>query len=631
MSKLFKRTLIIMIILFAIIAMTTAISTGWNLYNDLIAEYKSKGTAIARSIASSSVETLLNREVSTVQAMIDQFTEILGVSYVFVVDNQGEIISHTFVPMVPREILQIKGSKLDASRDVRIEGKGEFIDISFPIVEGTVGVVHVGMDKGIIFSQLRAGMLRQLSLLTIIFIISVIFAYMFVNKISQPLNKLTDYSRKLASHDFTATVDIKSQDEIGMLAETMKSMAMDLSEVFERYELALKDAIVELQDTLAYLTAVIDNMADGLLVTDTDGVINHVNPALSLMFHMREADMIGKNCRDIFGIELSELVEKSRKHPDEAFTTGIKLAEGKFGQAVATGIHKDSFETEDVHEKGIGSVILIRDITAEKEIDQMKTDFISTVSHELRTPLTSVLGFTEIIEKRLEENVFPLIKPMDQGVIATIKRIRNNIKIILSEGERLTALINDVLDISKLEAGKVEWKMEKIHVQDLIEHARFATSSLFEQKKLEFRQYIEPRLPEIVGDRDRLIQVLINLFSNAVKFTEQGHILCQATKSDNEVLVSITDTGFGITEEDLTSVFEKFKQAGDTLTDKPRGTGLGLPICRQIIEYHGGKIWAESHPGKGSMFSFTLPVLSALSPTKGKAGFLDYKKSKIQS
>ena len=101
---------------------------------------------------------------------------------------------------------------------------------------------------------------------------------MFVNKISQPLNKLTDYSRKLASHDFTATVDIKSQDEIGMLAETMKSMAMDLSEVFERYELALKDAIVELQDTLAYLTAVIDNMADGLLVTDTDGVINHVNP-----------------------------------------------------------------------------------------------------------------------------------------------------------------------------------------------------------------------------------------------------------------------------------------------------------------------------------------------------------------
>ena len=148
------------------------------------------------------------------------------------------------------------------------------------------------------------------------------------------------------------------------------------------------------------------------------------------MFHMREADMIGKNCRDIFGIELSELVEKSRKHPDEAFTTGIKLAEGKFGQAVATGIHKDSFETEDVHEKGIGSVILIRDITAEKEIDQMKTDFISTVSHELEHPLPLCLDLAEIIEKRLEEDVFPLIKPMDQGVIATIKRIRNNIKIV---------------------------------------------------------------------------------------------------------------------------------------------------------------------------------------------------------
>ncbi|MFZ5906767.1 MAG: ATP-binding protein [Nitrospirota bacterium] len=630
MSKLFKKTLLIMIILFAIIAMTTAISTGWNLYNDLIVEYKSKGTAIARSIASSSVETLLNREPSTVQAMIDQFTEILGVSYVFVVDNQGEIISHTFIPMIPHEVLLLKKAKTEETRDIRIEGKGDFIDISYPIVEGTVGVVHVGMDKGIIFSQLRAGMLRQLSLLSIIFIISVVFAYIFVNKISQPLNKLTDYSRKLASHDFTATVDIKSQDEVGMLADTMKSMAMDLSEVFERYELALKDAIVELQDTLAYLTAVIDNMADGLLVTDTDGIINHVNPALSLMFHMREADMIGKNCRDIFGVELAELVEQSRKHPDEAFTTEIKLAGGKFGQAVATGIHKDSLETEEMHGKGIGSVILIRDVTAEKEIDQMKTDFISTVSHELRTPLTSVLGFTEIIEKRLEENVFPLIKSADQGVSSIIKRIRNNIKIILSEGERLTALINDVLDISKLEAGKVEWKMEKIQVSDLIEHARFATSSLFEQKKLEFKQYIEPGLPEIMGDRDRLIQVLINLLSNAVKFTDTGHVFCQATNSGSEIVVSIADTGSGIGKEDLASVFEKFKQAGDTLTDKPRGTGLGLPICKQIIEYHGGRIWAESESARGSTFSFSLPIVSS-PPVKGFPGTWEYENTKLHS
>ena len=209
MSKLFKRTLLIIIILFAIIALTTAVSSGWNLYNDLIAEYMSKGSAIARSIASSSVETLLNRDASTVQAMIDQFTEIMGVSYVFVVDVQGEIISHTFVPRIPDEILTIKSSReKTTTRDIHIAGKGDFIDISSPIVEGTVGYVHVGMDKGIILSQLRAAMMRQLSLISIIFLFSVAAAYFLVNKVSQPLNKLTDYSKKLASHDFTATVEI---------------------------------------------------------------------------------------------------------------------------------------------------------------------------------------------------------------------------------------------------------------------------------------------------------------------------------------------------------------------------------------------------------------------------------------
>ncbi|MEW6587310.1 MAG: ATP-binding protein, partial [Nitrospirota bacterium] len=508
------------------------------------------------------------------------------------------------------------------------EGAGDFIDISSPFVEGAVGFVHVGMDKGMIISQLKAAMIRQLFLLTIIFLISVAFAYIFVNKVSQPLNKLTEYSRKLTAHDFAASVDIKSQDEIGQLADTMKSMALDLSEVFERYELALKDAIVELQDTLAYLTAVIDNMADGLLVTDTDGIINHVNPALSYMFHMRETDMIGKNCKDLFGFELAETVHKSRQFPEEAFITEIKLAAGRVGQAVATGIHKDYLETEDSQGKGVGSVILIRDITAEKEIDRMKTDFISTVSHELRTPLTSVLGFTEIIERRLEENVFPLVRPVDPKVGSTIERIRNNIKIIISEGERLTALINDVLDISKLEAGKVEWKMEGIHIPDLIEHARFATSALFEQKRLEFRKDIDPRIPEITADRDRLIQVLINLLSNAVKFTEEGYVLCKATRSGEEVIVSVTDTGVGISESDRKTVFEKFKQAGDTLTDKPKGTGLGLPICRQIVEYHGGKIWVDGAREHGSTFSFSLPLTTKVTVETAAAQLLNDEEKK---
>jgi PAS domain S-box-containing protein len=608
-SKLFKKTLFIIIILFIVIAVTIAISSGWNLYHDLVQEYKSKGTAIAKSIAGSSVEILLNRDAATIQAMIDQFLEIGGVSYVFVVDSHGEILSHTFIPNVPQEILDIKGEKEKriSVKDLSIEGKGTYIDIVAPILEGMAGYVHVGMDKGIIMSQMRSAMMRQLILIAIIFMFSVASVYFLVNKISQPLNKLAEYAKKLASHDFSSDIEIESEDEIGLLADTMKSMATDLHEVFDRYEQAINDAIVELQNTLAYLTAVIDNMADGLLVTDIDGVITHVNPALSYMFAIRESDFIGKNCKDLFGDVFAELVEKSRGYSDKIFTSEIALAHNRIGKAVATGIHKDTFLTDD---KGIGSVILIRDITSEKEVDRMKTDFISTVSHELRTPLTSVRGFTEIIKKKLDEDIFPQIPAnANQGVEKSISRVKENLGIIISEGERLTALINDVLDISKLEAGKVEWKMDNIQLSDIIERAIDDTSSLFEQKKLAFMKNIEEGLPHVTGDKDRLMQVVINLLSNAVKFTDKGSVICRVKRRDNDIIVSVIDTGIGISDIDKEHVFEKFRQAGDTLTDKPTGTGLGLSICKQIIEFHGGTIWVESEPDKGSNFSFNLPIL----------------------
>jgi PAS domain S-box-containing protein len=610
MSKLFKKTLLIIIVLFAVIALTTLFSSGWNLYHDLTEEYKSKGTAIASSIAGSSVETLLNRDASTVQAMIDQFTEIIGVSYVFVVDAQGEIISHTFIPNIPDEIRQIQDSKNVTSTDLHIRGRGDFIDISSPIVEGAVGYVHVGMDKGIIMSQLKAAMIRQIYLLSLIFIASVAAAYVFVNRVSQPLNKLTEYSRKLAQHDFTAKVEIRSKDEVGLLADTMQSMAIELSEVFERYELALKDAIIELQNTLAYLTTVIDHMADGLLVSDIDGIITHVNPALSSMFGMRESDLMGKSCRDLFGNDLAEIVQQSRHNPEAVYTTEIALAGGRTGKAVATGIQQDYFPLEGT-EKGIGSVVLIRDITSEKEVDRMKTDFISTVSHELRTPLTSVKGFTEIIRKKLEEDIFRFVDVRDRRSEKAVKRVRDNISIILSESERLTTLIDDLLDIAKLESGKVVWKMERLSIDDVISRAHDATSTLFEKKGLLFIRNIEESLPEFVGDRDKLIQVVINLFANAVKFTPAGSVICSASRLNGDLLVRVIDSGIGIAEGDRGSIFERFKQAGDSMTDKPRGTGLGLPICRQIIEHHGGRIWVESEPGRGSVFSFTLPLTIA--------------------
>ncbi len=243
-----------------------------------------------------------------------------------------------------------------------------------------------------------------------------------------------------------------------------------------------------------------------------------------------------------------------------------------------------------------------------EKANEAKSAFLSTVSHELRTPLTSVLGFAKIIRKRLEDKIFPMVNASDPKTEKTITQISENLQVVISEGERLTHLINDVLDLAKIEAGKMEWNQENVSVPEVVERALAATTSLFDQKSLKLEKSIDDKVPDITGDRDKLIQVVINLISNAVKFTDDGAITCKVWKEKDEINVSITDTGIGIAPEDYGAVFEQFKQVGgDTLTDKPKGTGLGLPICKEIVEHHGGRIWVESQPGKGSTFTFALP------------------------
>lgn len=247
-----------------------------------------------------------------------------------------------------------------------------------------------------------------------------------------------------------------------------------------------------------------------------------------------------------------------------------------------------------------------------EKANEAKSAFLSTVSHELRTPLTSVLGFAKIIKKRLEERIFPIVDKSDAKIAKAVTQVSENLQVVISEGERLTHLINDVLDLAKIEAGKMDFNQENVSMPEVAERAIAATSSLFDQKALKLIRKIDVTVPEIIGDKDKLIQVMINLISNSVKFTEIGSITCSVYQQKEELIVSITDTGIGIAPEDFGAVFEQFKQVGgDTLTDKPKGTGLGLPICKEIVEHLGGRIWLESEPGKGSVFSFALPLQKA--------------------
>jgi signal transduction histidine kinase len=246
-----------------------------------------------------------------------------------------------------------------------------------------------------------------------------------------------------------------------------------------------------------------------------------------------------------------------------------------------------------------------------EEANAFKSDFLANVSHELRTPLVSMLGFARIVNKRLEERIFPLLPADNVPTRRAVEQIEENLRIILSEGQRLTTLINNLLDLEKIEAGKMEWGFQLVDIGDVIKQAVASTASLFEGRSLELVEDVQAGLPFVNGDRDKLLQVVINLISNAVKFTREGTVTLQAERAGDEIVVRVIDQGIGIANSDQELIFEKFKQVGDTMTGKPSGTGLGLAISREVIERHGGRIWVESELGVGSTFLFSLPLIEA--------------------
>jgi Na+/proline symporter/nitrogen-specific signal transduction histidine kinase len=229
-----------------------------------------------------------------------------------------------------------------------------------------------------------------------------------------------------------------------------------------------------------------------------------------------------------------------------------------------------------------------------KELDRMKDDFISTVTHELRTPLTSIRAFSEIL---LEDPKTDLAER------------RKFLAIIVKETERLTRLINQVLDMAKIESGNAEWHTSELNMREVIQESLDATHQLFKDRQVELNLDLSESVPPVLADRDRLIQVMLNLLSNAVKFCNPGEGRVQVSLRPERagLRVDVRDNGPGISVADQMIIFEKFRQVGDTLTDKPQGTGLGLPISRQIVEHFGGRLWVESEPGCGAVFSFTLP------------------------
>ncbi|MBL7208730.1 MAG: PAS domain S-box protein [Dehalococcoidia bacterium] len=339
--------------------------------------------------------------------------------------------------------------------------------------------------------------------------------------------------------------------------------------------------------------AILSSMAEGIVVRDSENRIILVNSAAEELLNLNLEDVLGKDADDYLAVKKKDTEEVERK---EASGEVVAPLIRKVGDKMVS-INVRPIQTADGQRSG--AVCAIRDITELAKVDQMKTEFVSTVSHELRTPLTSIKGYVD------------LVVDGEAGEITEMQR--NFLGIVQSNTDRLVGLINDLLDISRIESGRLELNITTVPLDQVIREVAVSLHNQIEEKKLSL-ELAPPQGPiQVRGDRARITQVLTNLLSNAYKFTpEGGKINVSAKVTDSQVQVDVADTGTGISAQDRKKLFTRFFRVDSSTTRDIGGTGLGLTIAKSIVEMHGGKIWVESEIGKGSTFSFTLPAVASV-------------------
>jgi signal transduction histidine kinase/GAF domain-containing protein len=348
------------------------------------------------------------------------------------------------------------------------------------------------------------------------------------------------------------------------------------------------------------IDAIIHHMADGLLMLDQEGTVVSCNPALATMLDIPEQDIEGQSIAGS-GVD-SRLQAVCGVASDSTVTdeAGIPAQRVEIPRVDPGGcplrprtLRVHTTAVMDEANQPLGEVRVVHDVTKEREVEEMKEEFLSIASHELRTPLFSMQGFIGLI---LDDQV------------PDVETQREFLRIAYRQTERLAALATNLLDLSRLNAGKLELQRESVQLLDVMNQATQKLLPLAHGKQITLVVDLPPDLPTITGDQTWLEHVVTNLVDNAIKFSpEGGQVAVSASQSDGEILVEVRDTGVGIPPESLDQIFEKFYRVPDETGERPEGTGLGLHIARIIVDAHGGRIWAESAPGEGSVVRFVLP------------------------
>jgi diguanylate cyclase (GGDEF)-like protein/PAS domain S-box-containing protein len=366
------RLLLFMMAAFGIMAAAASLLAARELRDMLVSEYKARALAIARSIADGNTELLLLQNAGSIQAAIDQHQEMGDLSYILVEDPKGRILAHTFIPVVPQAVLRHLPQAEAASaagpdiRTIHLDDGREVIHVAQPVLNGRGGFVHIGMDTGPIRKATARAILRQQALTLAVFLACVAMAFLFIRSVTGRLDALAAYARRVAEHDFSSSCEVRSNDEIGALADSMRSMAGDIAGHVNQLERGVNEATAELEDALGSLSAIVGNIADGLLVVRGGTILRH-NPALLRMFGLPEADLTGGDCVDTLGPEVCQAAAPE-KTPGDCATP--RLVEVQAARADGSVLPLEITVAQVPLSGGAASVCILRDVTATKQLEQ---------------------------------------------------------------------------------------------------------------------------------------------------------------------------------------------------------------------------------------------------------------------
>ncbi len=526
---------------------------------------------------------------SNIQAIIDEWK--LGNDYeIYIVDNTLSIIAADNTAVVDKSAIGIlddtvvvsalEGSTAESretlSNDIPVMNTAE----SIKGADGTVsGVIYIRADLSSVYSTMQEARMIFIQAMAIAVLISVLISFFITNSITDPINDLTEKAERMASGDFSQQIDVRSNDEIGRLAEMFNMLRQELD-----------NKITETINEKSKLETILRYMVDGLIALDLDGDIVHINPAAKALLDISD-DEINE------GLDFTGILQRFGK---KDITDGIKkvisrdvISEIAVYRGKIISVRYARFMDDD--ENDIGVIMLLQDITEQQRLDQMQKDFVANVSHELRTPITTIKSYTETL--------------LD-GAVEDPEMRKNFLNVIDEEAERMTHLVKDLLQLSRLDNDREKLNRQETDMNKLLAKCAQKVMLTAQAKQQTVECNINEDEPlNVFVDIDRIQQVILNILTNSIKYTpEGGRITITSGLEGSAARIVISDTGIGISQAEIGRIFERFYRVDKARSRAMGGTGLGLSIAKNIVEAHHGTISAESVEGKGTSVTVLLPI-----------------------